>query len=182
MAQIPTIQWHLPAGALCLARNARPSDAAALIDHVNRVAGESPYLAWAPGQFPLSVEEEKKVIKRLSEAANSLFLVAEVDDNIIGITTLEGSTKPRMQHVAELGVSVIRDYWRQGIGRKSMEIAVDWAEQNPTLRKLNLTVHEHNDAAIALYSEFGFVREGVISRLLCIDGADYDCFCMGRAV
>ena len=48
---------------------------------------------------------------------------------------------------------------RRGIGRALLGQAVSWA-QEVGMRKLELHVFPHNEAAIALYEQFGFRREG----------------------
>jgi RimJ/RimL family protein N-acetyltransferase len=48
---------------------------------------------------------------------------------------------------------------RQGIGTRLLETALDWARQSE-VRKLELHVFPHNEAAIKLYEKFGFVKEG----------------------
>ena len=52
---------------------------------------------------------------------------------------------------------------RRGIGRALLEQAVAWARESG-IRKLELHVFPHNEAAIALYEGFGFVREGYRQR------------------
>jgi ribosomal protein S18 acetylase RimI-like enzyme len=52
---------------------------------------------------------------------------------------------------------------RLGIGRALLERTVEWARANG-VAKLELHVFPHNEPAIALYEEFGFVREGYRRR------------------
>jgi RimJ/RimL family protein N-acetyltransferase len=66
---------------------------------------------------------------------------------------------PASRHVADLGLMVAASHRRQGIGRALLERAIAWARE-VGVRKLELHVFPHNDAAIALYESFGFEREG----------------------
>ena len=84
--------------------------------------------------------------------------------------------------MAELGITVAKDHWRQGIGRALMETALRWAESNSILRKVFLIVHHENRRAIDLYLRLGFEQEGLYSNLLYIEGKYYDCLNMARAV
>jgi RimJ/RimL family protein N-acetyltransferase len=52
---------------------------------------------------------------------------------------------------------------RQGVGWAMLEQAVAWARSAGVI-KLELHVFPHNEAAIALYEQFGFVREGYRRR------------------
>jgi RimJ/RimL family protein N-acetyltransferase len=87
-----------------------------------------------------------------------------------------------MRHAAELGVSVTRDFWRQGVGRTLLETALGWARESRALRKVFLLVHHENRRAIDLYLRLGFVQEGVHSGLLCVEGEYHDCLYMARPV
>jgi RimJ/RimL family protein N-acetyltransferase len=54
---------------------------------------------------------------------------------------------------------VAQSHRRQGIGRALLAAAADWGRENG-VRKLELHVFPYNEAAIALYEQFGFEREG----------------------
>ena len=65
----------------------------------------------------------------------------------------------RFAHHAELGLTVLQEFWGQGIGRRLMEAIVDWGRRQG-LHKIYLKVHADNDRAIQLYQSMGFVEEG----------------------
>jgi putative acetyltransferase len=54
---------------------------------------------------------------------------------------------------------VAASHRRRGIGTALLRAAVDWARPSG-VRKLELHVFPHNEAAIKLYRQFGFVEEG----------------------
>ena len=182
MVDLPEVEIALPQGEVCLIRVAQEADANPLIEYLNRIGGETPFLPSGANEFNLSSYDEKKFISRMRAAENSLYLIAEAGGRIIGILTLEGNSRPRMKHVAELGVSVLKDYWRKGIGRSILETALGWAESDPVLRKVFLIVHHRNQRAIDLYLKLGFVQEGVLSKLLYVEGRYHDCLYMSREV
>jgi putative acetyltransferase len=72
---------------------------------------------------------------------------------------LARDTHPASAHVADLGLMVAASHRRRGIGRALLEQAVAWCRAGG-VRKLELHVFPHNEAAIRLYEEFGFEREG----------------------
>jgi RimJ/RimL family protein N-acetyltransferase len=61
--------------------------------------------------------------------------------------------------VADLGLMVAAGRRRQGVGTALMAEATKWA-LGAGVRKIELHVFPHNDAAIALYEKLGFRREG----------------------
>jgi RimJ/RimL family protein N-acetyltransferase len=46
-------------------------------------------------------------------------------------------------------------------------------------RKIDLLVNEENERAIKLYEKYGFVKEGLLSRDIQIDGVFYSSYHMG---
>ncbi|HEV7892573.1 MAG TPA: GNAT family N-acetyltransferase [Pyrinomonadaceae bacterium] len=182
MALANPLRLKLADGSPCLVRAAQPGDARRLIDHYNTVAGESPYMDYAGGEFYLSKRTERQVINLLRAADNSLSLVAVISGEIVGVLQVHGQMAPRMRHAGWLGITVARDFWGSGVGRGLMDWGVRWAEESVLMRKLNLLTHAENARAIAFFKKFGFAEEGRLSRMLFSEGSFHDAVCMGRAV
>ncbi len=118
----------------------------------------------------------------MCEANNCLYLVAVVRERNVGILRLEGSSRPSMRHVAELDVSVMKDNWLQGIWRWLIGTALGWAGSSPVPHKVFLIVHHENQRAVDLYLKLRFTQEGVLSKLLYVEGKYHDCLYLARAV
>ena len=168
----------LDSGESVAIRAAELSDAPGLIDHVHRVAAESDFLATTPGEFEMSIEQQESYIRRMSETANALCLVAEAGGEIVGVLTFNAGRRERVRHIGELGISVFRDYWGQGIGQSLMTALIDWAP-SAGVTKLTLRVRSDNERAIDLYKRLGFVVEGTQSRGLRVNGCYYTLLLMG---
>jgi RimJ/RimL family protein N-acetyltransferase len=182
MALANPLRLNLADGTPCLVRTAQPGDARNLIAHYNAVAGESPYMDYAEGEYYLSKKTERQVIDLLRAADNSLSLVAVISEEIVGVLQIHGQMAPRMRHTGWLGITVARDFWGSGVGRGLMDWGVRWAEETVVMRKLNLLTHAENARAIAFFRKFGFVEEGRLARMLFSEGRFHDAVCMGRAV
>ncbi|RHS39463.1 GNAT family N-acetyltransferase [Collinsella sp. AF08-23] len=52
------------------------------------------------------------------EAPESVLLVAVEEGEVVGDGNLAGSTRPRLAHREELGISVRRSHWHRGIGTR----------------------------------------------------------------
>ena len=150
------------------------------LDYLRMVAGESDFLSFGAGELTVTVEDERKTIANARQSSNSIFIIAEVEGEMAGLANFEGGSKPRDRHTGELGITVAKKYWGLGIGRELMIALIEWAEQNPVIRKMNLRVRADNNRAIELYRKLGFIDEGVITRDMIIDGEFYDCIFMGR--
>jgi RimJ/RimL family protein N-acetyltransferase len=70
--------------------------------------------------------------------------------------------------------------WRgRGVGKALLTASIEWARVRG-LHKLALSVFPHNNAAIALYRQFGFVEEGrLVRHVRRADGQLWDLIEMG---
>lgn len=114
-----------------------------------------------------------------------LLFVAEREDeggkSVVGSAGLHPlSALPRQRHVAMLGISVLPEAWRQGIGSALMQAIVDCADRWMQFRRLHLDVYTDNAAAIALYRRFGFEVETTARAYALRDGAYVESHGMGR--
>lgn len=159
-------------------RRAMPRDAEQLLVYVNQVAGESENLTFGPGEFELSVEEERAFLQQNAEAPTSFYLIAEVAGEIAGTLTFSTGKRLRLQHAGEFGMTVLRTYWNCGIGSQMLGCLIEWARQNGTIRKINLRVRVDNLPAIHLYEKYGFVQEGRLTREFFLRGQFVDAYVM----
>jgi RimJ/RimL family protein N-acetyltransferase len=139
-------------------RRGGPGDAAALVE-LARAVGEEPE-GWliSNGEWR-TVSEERRYLKAVRRHTHAAVFVAEAGGEVVGRLSLSRDPHPASEHVADLGLMVAKPYRRQGIGRALMEAAERWARE-VGVRKLELHVFPHNEAAIALYEGLGFEREG----------------------
>jgi len=93
-----------------------------------------------------------------------------------------GGNRPRTKHMGDLGMTVLKSHWGQGIGSALLEFLIDWSKNNPIIRKINLQVKVDNENAIKLYKKFDFKNEGRIERFFLIDGTFYDVYSMGLLI
>ncbi len=156
-------------------RRATPDDAPALV----RIFS-GPRAIAGTLQIPYTSEEARR--KRLAEAPEGTYpLVAVVDGEVVGQLTLHTyPTRPRRRHSGDLGIAVRDDWQGQGVGTALMAAAIDLADNWLNLTRLGLEVYTDNEAAIRLYTKFGFEIEGTLRRVAFRDGQFVDSYAMSR--
>jgi len=170
---------QLENGLLLIIREGKSDDAASCIEYLEKVASESDFLTFGPGEFRPTLEEEKKVIKQYRKTDNKLSLVSTIDDRVVSIANFDGGSRPRTRHAGEFGITVLKEFWNLKIGTNTIETLIEWAKTTDVIRKINLKVDTENKKAIRLYEKFGFKKEGTITRESLINGSFRDSYIMG---
>lgn len=140
-------------------RRAAPGDAAALVALARSVAAESG--AWLLTDATWrSAADERRYLRAVRSSSHAAVLVAETPaGELVGRLSIARDQHPSSPHVADIGVMVADTHRRRGVGRALLAAAADWA-RDVGIAKLELSVFPHNTAAIALYEELGYEREG----------------------
>jgi len=158
------------------------NDARNLLKYIDKVSSETDFLTFGPGEYEVSLEDEKKFIETCRKSSNKIILIAEIKNEIIGCLIFRGGDRLRTQHTGEFGISVTNSCWRIGIGSILIENLVNWAKSTSIIKKINLRVRSDNTKAIKLYERFDFVREGLITKEIHISGRFYDNIFMGLQI
>jgi RimJ/RimL family protein N-acetyltransferase len=141
-----------------LIRPADPRDAADLVALAEAVGSEPEGWLISDSRWR-SVGEERRYLRAVRKHPDAAVFVAETDNGVVGRLSVARDSHPASRHVADLGLMVAAGARRRGIGFALLAEAAGWARR-VGVRKLELHVFPHNEAAIRLYERFGFVREG----------------------
>ena len=155
-------------------RRAEADDASAIYDMFS-----SPKVYEGTLQLPYPSREQWR--KRISETDGSYYLVAVSGEHVIGMFSIDTfPNKPRRRHAGLIGISVSEAWQGKGVGKALMQAGVDLADKWINLTRLELEVYADNEAAIRLYEQFGFEREGVLRQHAFRDGRYVDSIMMAR--
>ena len=155
-------------------RSVEPEDAAGMLQYMKIMLGETPFFFLSPEEFNYTAEEEAGILAGRKNDPRSLMLVAETEGEIIASADIcPHGTKSRVQHRAELGISVRKDYWWQGIGSALMERLIPFAQQSG-FEQIELTVESKNQRALQLYHKNGFIIYGTRPHGLKYPDGSYD--------
>lgn len=129
---------------------------------------------------PQTQDDVTKWLEEAQKAPNGfLFAVRPREgDELLGFVELDGILWN--QGVAWLGIGVgERERWGQGIGGEALRLVLDFAFNELNLHRVQLTVFDYNDRAIALYEKLGFRREGVYREFLHREDRRHDMYLYG---
>lgn len=147
-------------GKDCIIRNATAEDATEMTSFFVTALGETDYLLSYPEEHLSSEDSEREYLKTTSESKNEIELLAVVDGKIIaraGIRAL--GSRYKIRHRCELGITVSKDYWGQGIGKNLMNACIACAKE-AGYTQLELDVVADNIRAAGFYKSLGFVEFG----------------------
>ncbi len=141
------------------------SDTVAMCDYINTLSKEQTYILFQGED--ISLDEETKYVKRLLEAIEkrkALTLLAFSDNKLIGNATIEMKDRV-LAHEGVFGISIAKEFRREGIGTLLMELVIDEAARNiDQLRIITLGVFANNPKAMEMYKKFGFSETGRIPK------------------
>jgi RimJ/RimL family protein N-acetyltransferase len=175
-------QFFLKDGREYIIRKTKATDANSMIEYVYKIGSESDNLTFGKGEINITLAQEEEFLESFSNKVNSLHIIAELDGMIIGSLNFTGGGRPRLAHTGEFGVSVLKEFWGQGVGTSLVEYLIDWSKATGIVRKINLRVRTDNFSAIRVYKKLGFIEEGRITREFIINGEFYDLYSMGLAI
>ena len=164
----------LKKGGIATIRSVEPEDAPLMLQYMKIMLGETPFLLRTPEEFNYTPEEEARVLAGRKNDPRSLMLVAEADGQIMASADIcSHGAKSRLMHRGELGISVRKDYWRQGIGSALMERLLAFAARNG-YEQVELTVESQNQWALRLYLKYGFMVYGTRPHGMKYPDGSYD--------
>ena len=170
----PAETIKLKNGSEAIIRSAEPEDAPLMLRYMKIMLGETPFLLRTPEEFDYTPEEEARILSKRRDDPRTLMLVAEVDGQIIASADISShGAKSRVMHRGELGISVRKDYWRQGIGSALMERLIAFAAQGG-YEQIELTVESKNQRALRLYLKYGFMVYGTRPHGMKYPDGSYD--------
>jgi RimJ/RimL family protein N-acetyltransferase len=160
---------------------ASSADAADMLAYVEVIAAETDYVTFGPGEFGLTLEQEVAFLQSLADHSRGLMLLARCDGAMVGNCMLGRSTRPRIRHVGELGLSVCQQFWGNGIARELCKTLFVEA-MKVGITRVALRVRADNERAIRLYESLGFQHEGRLVGAFIARGVIYDELAMGLRI
>ena len=147
-------------GKEALLRNGDKADGKEVFEVFNLTHAETDYLLSYPDENSYDPEQEAQFLEEKTNSSNEIEIIAVVDGKIAGTAGIEAVGKKfKLKHRAELGISILKEYWGLGLGKALINACVQCAK-DAGYKQLELNVVAENERAVALYKSFGFVEFG----------------------
>ncbi len=163
-------------------RLAELADVMDVVEHDIRHKDEPGFLGtlshpFLPGH-PWNKEEIRNQLlaglsKNLYEEQWQRIFIIEADDKILGSLNLKNNFIGSL-HRAQLGMGLEIPLRGQGLGKKILEMAIEWAKAQESLVWIDLSVFAHNTPARKLYKSVGFKEIATLEDRLRVGGTTID--------
>lgn len=151
-------------GKEIIIRQAEEADALQLIALKKSYLKNSTSIPMLIHEYKNDLQAEKELINRFITEPNSLLLIAEHNDTIIGNIDIIGNQRKKMFHTGMIGMGIANGWRNMKIGSYLMEGALNWTINNSHLTLIWLEVYSDNNGGIKLYEKFGFEPCGFIKN------------------
>ena len=160
--QIKDICFDLKDGRKALLRSPKEEDAADMIEYLFVSAGETEFILRYPEECSkYTPEGEKELFARMNSSENEAMLVCLVYGKIAGNCAISFLAGMKTKHRASVAITLLREYWNQGIGTRMLQELIHIAESREDVLQMELEFIEGNTRARHLYEKMGFRITGV---------------------
>lgn len=162
MQKFTTSEIVLKNGKCVILRQATIFDAEKLLNTIKTYIPQSEFIPLLKEELTQTVAQNKEWVNSFIIFDNSLLIVAEYDNEIIGNIDLTGSRRSIMEHTALIGMGILKEWRNTGLGTSLVSAIIQWAKENPILGLLWLQVYANNELGLGVYKKMGFIENGVI--------------------
>lgn len=152
---------------IAIFRSPTKHDAAQMMEYLHTTCKETNFLTREPEEAILPIEKEERFLNSIYQSKTDLMIACEINGKIIGNCNLNRYTKLRMQHRAEVGIAICKEFLGLGIGNYMFSELIRISKELG-IKQLELEVIADNNRAIKLYEKFGFYTVGEKPNSLCL--------------
>lgn len=147
-------------GKELLLRSAGEKDGEEMLQIFLMTHGETDYLTTYPEENTMTAAEEGQFLKEREESPREVEIAAVLDGRIVGSAGIDAiGNKEKLLHRADFGISILKEYWRLGIG-EALTLACIECAKKAGYTQLELEAVADNQKALSLYKKVGFVEYG----------------------
>ena len=147
-------------GKEALLRNGDAADGRVVYEVFNAAHAETDYLLSYPDENNFDPDQEAQFLQEKTNSSDEIEIIAIIDGKVAGTAGIEAvGRKYKLRHRAELGISVLKEYWGLGLGKALTKACIQCAKE-AGYTQVELNVVAENEAAISLYQSLGFEEFG----------------------
>ena len=159
---IPEFEFTLKDGRKALIRSPKEEDIQGMLDYLVQSAEETDFVLRYPEECSrYTAEGERELFDRINGSDTEAMLVCIVEGKVAGNCQITWSNRIKTRHRAGVAISLLKDYWNQGIGTRLFQELIKIAENHENILQMELEFIEGNCRARALYEKMGFRITGV---------------------
>ncbi len=147
-------------GKEALLRNGDAADGRTVYQVFNDTHAETDYLLSYPDENSFDPGQEAQFLEEKANSRDEIEIIALIDGKVAGTAGIEAAgRKYKLRHRAELGISVLKEYWGLGLGKALTKACIQCAKE-AGYTQVELNVVAENEAAFSLYQGLGFTEFG----------------------
>lgn len=156
-------------------RKATKEDTNNVIEFCKKVGSETDNLSYGSEGIGSNVERISKYLDNIYNSDKGIFLIALINDKVIGYVECTTQFRERVSHRGELGIAVLKEYWGNRIASKLMNEMINYMKNEVKAEIISLEVRSDNETAINLYKKFNFEKIGTYKGFMKINNKYIDC-------
>ncbi|MBQ6456438.1 MAG: GNAT family N-acetyltransferase, partial [Mogibacterium sp.] len=136
-------------GKEALLRNGDAADGRVVYEVFNAAHAETDYLLSYPDENNFDPDQEAQFLQEKTNSSDEIEIIAIIDGKLAGTAGIEAvGRKYKLRHRAELGISVLKEYWGLGLGKALTKACIQCAKE-AGYTQVELNVVAENEAAIS---------------------------------
>jgi len=141
-------------------RGIEASDARSFILLQEEIFQQTDFMYTVQNELDLTVQQLRKNLTYWKQLKNRTILLCVLNGIFAGYAVIHGYKQTKARHVASVRLAVKEEYQQKGIGSALMKAVEGWSKQRD-ISRLELSVMEHNNVALHLFTKLGFKQEGI---------------------
>lgn len=156
-------------------RRATKEDVNDVIEFCKLVGSETDNLSYGNEGVGSNVERISKYLDDVYNSDRAVFLIAIVNNKIVGYAEYASLFKKRLSHRGDMGIAVLNEYQGKGIGSNLMKELIEYVKNEIKAEIISLEVRTDNLTAISLYKKYDFEKIGFYKGFMKINNEYIDC-------